>query len=107
MVNFKGNVLTETTLYILSALKNELHGYGIIKSVEDMTEGRIILGPGTLYGALKTLEQNGAIETVGAPEGGRNKKNYRRTAYGSELLKSELTRLNELILNIEKSLPED
>jgi len=107
MANFKGSILTETTLYILTALTKPLHGYGVIKVVEGMTDGRLVLGPGTLYGALQALQKSGAIEIVGVPEGGRNKKTYRVTSYGHELLKKELARLKELAENINSSLKEN
>ncbi len=107
MVNIKGSVLTETTLYILAALNKPLHGYGIIKVVEEMTSGRVVLGPGTLYGALQTLQKSEFIQAVGIPEGGRNKKTYKITKYGQELLKKELKRIQELAHNIDLSLKED
>lgn len=49
----------------------------IIKLIEEITVGRVILGPGTLYGALKVLQIDEAIKAVGSPEGGRNKKHIR------------------------------
>ena len=107
MVNFKGSTLTETTLYILTALNVPLHGYGIIKVVSDMTNERVTLGPGTLYGALQTLETTGAIKTVGNVEGGRKRKTYKITAYGKSLLEKELLRLKELVENIQISIKEN
>ena len=104
MVNIRNGVLTETTLYILAALTRPLHGYGIIKVVEDMTGGRLSLGPGTLYGALQSLEKSGAIRTVGAPEGGRNKKTYEITAHGLGILKGELGRIKELACNLAEAV---
>ena len=106
MVNFKSGALTETTLYILCALKEPLHGYGIMQAVEEMTAGRLSLGPGTLYGALQTLQKNGMIKTIGQPEGGRNKKTYQITGDGLIILKSELERINELARNLAKALDE-
>ncbi len=106
MVHFKSGALTETTLYILCALARPLHGYGIMQAVQEMTAGRLSLGPGTLYGALQTLQKNGMIKTIGRPEGGRNKKTYQITGDGLMILKSELERINELACNLEKALDE-
>lgn len=106
MVNFKGGTLTETTLYILTALNTPLHGYGIIKLVEEMTKGRITLGPGTLYGALQTLEKAGAIAIQGSPEGGRKRKTYLITPLGKGMLENELRRLEELVINIKDAIKE-
>lgn len=44
--------LTEAVYYILLALRTPNHGYGIIQDVLEMTDGRVNLGPGTLYGAI-------------------------------------------------------
>ncbi|MDT3427279.1 DNA-binding PadR family transcriptional regulator [Paenibacillus forsythiae] len=52
MVNTKSNALSETTYYILLATIHPLHGYGIIKFINELTKGKVKLGPGTLYGAL-------------------------------------------------------
>lgn len=106
MVNFKGGTLTETTIYILTALNTPLHGYGIIKLVEEMTDGRITLGPGTLYGALQSLEKIGAIAVQGSPEGGRKRKTYLITVIGKTMLEKELRRLEELVQNIKSTTKE-
>jgi DNA-binding PadR family transcriptional regulator len=69
-----------------------------------MTAGRLVLGPGTLYGAIQALQKNGAIKAVGAPEGGRNKKTYEITGAGLAILKSELNRVNELARNLTEAV---
>ena len=55
--NIKGGALTEVTFYILLSLFTPRHGYAIMQFIEDKTGGRLSLGAGTLYGALKTLEE--------------------------------------------------
>lgn len=62
--NIKGGALTEVTLYILLALYNPNHGYGIMQFVEEKTNGRLILGAGTLYGAINTLIDKKWIQLV-------------------------------------------
>lgn len=53
----KGGALTETSFYILLSLYQPNHGYGIMQFIEDTTNGRLTLGAGTLYGALKNLQK--------------------------------------------------
>ena len=56
--------------YILLALSREdLHGLGIVKAVDEATVGAVRLGPGTLYRSLKEMAASGLIEEVGAPVG--------------------------------------
>ena len=51
----KGGALTEVTFFILLSLYEPNHGYGIMKFVEEKTQGRLVLGAGTLYGAINAL----------------------------------------------------
>ena len=94
--------LTEATFYILISLTEPLHGYGILQKVEEMSNGRVQLGAGTLYGALKNLVERGMIQEVGKNTGRR--KNYQVTPNGMELIEVELTRLEELLQNGRKML---
>ncbi|MDH8678828.1 PadR family transcriptional regulator [Fusibacter bizertensis] len=92
--------MTETAFYILLALKSPLHGYGIILEVEALTEGRLRLGAGTIYGTLSKMEKDGLINVVGQEE---RRKIYRQSILGDELLKLELERLRTLITDSERS----
>lgn len=67
--------LTESTYYILISLVDPLHGYGIIKKVQALSRGRIVLSPGTLYGVLQNLMAHNLISLEEAQEEGRKKKN--------------------------------
>ena len=89
--------LTETVYYTMIALFSPLHGYGIMQRVREMSDGRVSVGPGTLYGALATLAGKGWIEPVG--EGGDRKKEYVITNTGREVIKREIERLEELAEN--------
>ena len=82
--------LTESTAYILLALSEPLHGYGVMQKVEIISEGTVKVGPGTLYGAFTTLEQENLI--VKAGEQGR-RKSYALTAKGQGVLREHLRRL--------------
>ena len=56
--------MTETAFYILFCLQKPNHGYGIVQTVERLTEGRVRLAPGTMYGSLSKMEKDGVIEFV-------------------------------------------
>lgn len=94
--------LTEALFYILLAARKPVHGYGIIQEVEEMTVGRVSLGPGTLYGAINTLLERGWIVLYSAELGSRKKKEYVITAAGREAFAAEMARLRELVRNGEK-----
>lgn len=90
--------LTETTYYILLALYEPRHGYGIMQQVEEMSGGRIRLAAGTLYGALNTMCEKGWIVNLPVEEGSR-KKEYKLTEKGLGILHKEVERLRELVCN--------
>jgi len=56
--------LTEASYYILISLLEPLHGYAVMQKVREMSGGRVRLGPGTLYGALSTMQSADLIEMV-------------------------------------------
>ena len=89
--------LTEGVFYILLALTQPLHGYGIMQRVEEMSGGRLRMAAGTLYGALSSLQEKGWIRGVGAHEGRR--KEYVLTEAGRAALEADLKRLEELVEN--------
>lgn len=94
-----GMPLTESMYYILLSLINPNHGYGIMQQVEEMTEGRVTLGAGTLYGALSTLLDKKWIALYSADEESRKKKEYVITGHGLAVLNDEIIRLEELLSN--------
>ncbi len=90
--------LTEGIYYILLSLTQSRHGYGIMQDVQQMSNGRIHLAPGTLYGALNNLVDKGWI--VALPEVRESrKKEYKITESGIKILKEEVLRLEELAKN--------
>uniref|UniRef100_UPI00403E759F PadR family transcriptional regulator n=1 Tax=Solibacillus sp. FSL W8-0372 TaxID=2921713 RepID=UPI00403E759F len=91
--------LTEGVYYILLALYEPRHGYGIMQIVEEWSDGRVKLGAGTTYGALKNLQEKKFIETL-AGEG--RKKEYVITALGKQIVEAEVTRIKELYNNGKK-----
>ncbi|MBL4931843.1 PadR family transcriptional regulator [Clostridium paridis] len=96
--------LTETTYLILTSLWNPLHGYGIMQNVEKMTNSRIVLAPGTLYGALSKLTKDNLIEAMDNTLGADRKKNYVLTELGREVVKLEFKRLETLVIESKKML---
>lgn len=90
--------LTEAVYYILLSLTQPLHGYGIMQNVEQLSNGRVKLAAGTLYGAINTLLEKGWIVAL-SEEIGSRKKEYLITEQGKEMLRLEIARLKELIDN--------
>ncbi len=92
----KREILSEASTFILLALAEPLHGYGIIKKVEQMSGGRVRLGPGTLYGALTKMTKKDWIRPLPV-ENGERRKVYELTASGHAQLQSEMDRLAALV----------
>jgi DNA-binding PadR family transcriptional regulator len=89
--------LTEATYCILAALAEPRHGYAIMQWVGDMTDQRVKLGPGTLYGALTALQDRGCIVPLSeSRDGNERRKIYGLTKRGRALLESETARLESM-----------
>ena len=92
-------------LILFSLAPGPRHGYAIMKDVQTLSQGRVVLSTGTLYGALKRLLRQGWIERVddagpslGKGEGtGRPRKLYLLTHLGRRVLDAEVERLQALI----------
>lgn len=95
--------LTEAVYYILLSLNTPLHGYGIMQMAEQLSDGRVKLAAGTLYGALNTLCDKGWIKELPVELGSR-KKEYCITDSGKQVLLDELNRLRQLVNNGEMIL---
>jgi DNA-binding PadR family transcriptional regulator len=94
--------LTPVALHVLLALADgERHGYGIMLEVRERTGGKVRLGPGTLYGAIKRLKEGGVIEESEArpdPEADDERRcYYRLTGFGRAVLTAEVERLDGLV----------
>ncbi|MEJ3750271.1 PadR family transcriptional regulator [Actinomycetes bacterium KLBMP 9797] len=87
--------MQEPTFFILTALAEQpLHGYGVMRAVGELSEGRLRLRAGTLYAALDRLADDGlvAVDREEAVEG-RLRRYYRLTDHGATALQAEVERL--------------
>ena len=92
--------LTEAIYYILLALQEPLHGYGIMQKTSAMSRGRLTLSAGTLYGAISNLLEKGWINPCGeSSDSDGRRKMYQITPLGQEVLTAEYERLTELVEN--------
>ena len=86
--------MTEAMYYILLSLLKPGHGYGMMQRIKELSGGRLVMGPGTLYGVLSRMNKEGLITFTG--EEGR-RKNYAITEAGREALLAEYGRLKRLV----------
>jgi DNA-binding PadR family transcriptional regulator len=89
--------LTEPVLLILVSLaEHPRHGYSILKDVEKMSTGRVVLSTGTLYGALRRLLDEGWIERFEEDNTTRGRQAYRLSPLGKGIVQMEISRLKQL-----------
>ncbi|MGT2711858.1 PadR family transcriptional regulator [Streptococcus oriscaviae] len=88
--------LTETTCYILLALLKPAHGYSIMQTVEEMSDGDVRIAAGTMYGAIENLLKLQWI--VALPSTDKRRKVYQLTAAGREIVALETERIRKLAL---------
>lgn len=93
--------MTETGFYILFCLQKPNHGYGVVQTVERLTEGQIRLAPGTMYGSLSKMEKDGLIRFLREEE---KRKIYTITELGQEVLELELKRIERLYRTAKEGL---
>ena len=91
--------LTPAVFHILLALAGgKRHGYAISKEVLRQTDGRMRMGPGTLYGTLQRLLDQGWVEAVEGPESADERRRYYRLkALGRRALEAEVERMEALV----------
>jgi DNA-binding PadR family transcriptional regulator len=89
--------LTEPVLLILMSLAGQpRHGYALMKDIEALSNGRVQVSTGTLYGALRRLLDDGWIERFDQEDTSRDKQAYRLAAEGRKRLNAELERMKQL-----------
>jgi len=94
--------LPSATLHVLVALgPAEKHAYAIMRDVEELSDGRVRMGPGTLYGSVKRMLADGLIEeTTSRPDPAlddQRRRYYRLTGLGERVCAAELQRLEALV----------
>lgn len=109
MKNTSNAPLSAATLHILLALASEdLHGYGIIQEVARQSQGSYRMGPGTLYDNLKKLMDQRLVIDVprSALPKEEERRFYRITSAGREVLAAEVERLREVVATAQERLRE-
>lgn len=102
--------LPTSAMYVLTVLgEGPSHGYRIMTTVEELSQGSVRLGPGTLYGALKRMAGQGLIEEVDerpAPDlDDERRRYYQLTGFGERVAAAELERLAALTRAARRRLP--
>lgn len=100
----KFHTLTEPMFYILLCLREECCGMDIMGQVEQLTDGRVKVGPGTLYNLLEQFLSAGMIEETKV-EGRR--RSYLLTEKGKDMLKAEFQRLKTLVSDYQNLIGEE
>lgn len=89
--------LTEPVfLILLSLVQAPRHGYALLKDTEALSDGRVRLSTGTLYGVIHRLLENRWIERFETEDTSRDKQSYRLTPLGRRFLQAELDRMKNL-----------
>lgn len=94
--------LPDAAFYILSSVIEEKHGYLIMKTIEEFTSNEVIIGPASLYTTLKKLLSAKLIELKAEEED--NKKIYKITSLGRDMLLKEIERKKRMVNFAEKFL---
>lgn len=94
--------LTPAVFHILLALVDgERHGYGIMQEVAARTDGKVRMGPGTLYGSIKRMLADGLIEAAGERSDpaldDERRRYYKLTDFGQRVAYAEAQRLAQLV----------
>jgi DNA-binding PadR family transcriptional regulator len=86
---------------LLSLAEDDLHGYAIMRQIEEQTGGRMRLGPGTLYASIQALLEGGLIEELEETEDPAGKqerrRSYRLTAAGRKVARSEAEKMADIV----------
>ena len=91
---YNGGPMTEAMYYVLLALMRPNHGYQLMHAITEESNGRLKMGPGTLYGVLSRMQKDGLISLT---EDDGRRKTYRITSEGKQALRIEYSRLKALI----------
>ena len=103
--------LPAASLHVLLALLGgDKHGYAVMRDVEELSDGAVKMGPGTLYGTIKRLLADGLIEEVtggtGEADGDERRRYYRLTGAGERVAAVEVARLRTLLTRVRRLRPD-
>lgn len=87
--------LTETTFYIMLALTEPSHGYATMQKVEELSNGKVRIAAGTMYGAIENLTKQKLIEAVETED--KRRKVYQLSETGRAVLRLEVERLQHML----------
>jgi DNA-binding PadR family transcriptional regulator len=100
--------LTPVVFHILLSLMDEpRHGYSIMQDVNRRSDGRVGLGPGTLYGAIQRMEEAGLLHKTAPPEGEQSdlrRRYYAMSERGRAALLAETERLESLVATVRQKV---
>lgn len=91
---YNGGPMTEAMYYVLLALMRPNHGYQLMHAITEVSNGRVNMGPGTLYGVLSRMQKDCLIFLA---ENDGRRKTYQITPEGEQALRIEYGRLKSLI----------
>ena len=100
----KSEPMSESYYYILLCLaKGANHGYGIMQMTKELSDGDVVIGSGTMYGATGNMMKKGWIrETMSEEPGQERRRLYQLTDEGREALRGEIARLRRMLANAEE-----
>ena len=90
--------LAPAVLHILIALgEGEKHGYAVMQEVAERTDGKVRMSPGTLYGSIRKMLDDGLIAESFRPADDERRRFYRVTKFGRAVAAAEADRLASLL----------
>ena len=104
MARKKLETLTEQMFYVLLALREERHGYGIMQAIAELTGDRVSVGAGTLYALLERFEKDGLIRRTRTED---NRKYYILMPEGERTLQNEYERIKKQAADMERVLQKE
>lgn len=93
--SIESGILNDSAFYILSTVIKENHGYVIMKTIEDLTEGRVSIGPASLYTTLRKLLDADLISLIETSD--ESTKTYKITLKGIKVLEEDIKRKKDMI----------
>ncbi|MBQ3512841.1 MAG: PadR family transcriptional regulator [Lachnospiraceae bacterium] len=98
---YESEELTDSIFLILLAMKNPIHGYGLMQKIEELTAGNISIGPATMYTTIKKMK---AVNWISETENSDSKIVYRMTEKGLQVLMKDYKRRKSIVDLAEKEV---